>query len=71
MGWMHSCRRVAELTTRAIDEPLGLVDRWRLGFHLRLCGDCANVQRQLAALREAGGAGLFDDDGAADAPPRA
>jgi hypothetical protein len=53
MGWMHSCRQAAELMTRAVDEPLGLVDRARLRFHLSLCGDCVNVQRQLAALESA------------------
>lgn len=51
MGWMHSCRQVATLLSRSMDEPLDLVDRVRLRFHLRICGNCANVEQQLAALK--------------------
>jgi hypothetical protein len=51
MGWMHSCKQVAELLTRSLDEPLGFVERLRLRLHVHICGDCANVEQQLAALK--------------------
>ena len=70
MGWMHSCKQVAELLTRSLDEPLGFVERLRLRLHLHICGDCANVEQQLAALKGQGrdrfAEGLGDE-----APPRA
>jgi len=54
MAWMHSCRQVATLLTRSMDEPLDFVDRVRLRLHLRICGNCAQVEQQLAALKSAG-----------------
>lgn len=66
MGWMHSCKQVAELLTRSLDEPLGFVERLRLRLHLHICGDCANVDRQLAALK-AQGQDLFAE-GVGDEP---
>ncbi len=50
MGLMHSCRQAAALISRALDEPLGLVDRARLKLHLLMCGDCHNVERQTEEL---------------------
>jgi hypothetical protein len=54
-----SCREAARWMSLRRDEPLG---RWRavaLRLHLRLCGDCREVERQLPQL---GGlaAGLYD-----------
>jgi hypothetical protein len=37
-----------------MDEPLDFVDRVRLRLHLRICGNCAQVEQQLAALKSAG-----------------
>jgi hypothetical protein len=70
MGWMHSCKQVAELLTRSLDEPLGFVERLRLRLHLHICGDCANVEQQLATLR-AQGRDLFAEGLGDEAPPRA
>ncbi len=74
MNLLHSCRQVAELLSRGLDEPLGWLDRLRLRMHLSMCGNCRNVERQLDAMH-AMTADLFapDDEPAAaddqDLPP--
>ena len=50
MKLAHSCRKVSELLSQQLDEPLGLIDRLRLRLHLSMCGNCKNVQQQLAAV---------------------
>lgn len=47
MKGMRSCKEIGELLSRRLDERLGLVERAELGLHLRLCGDCREVQRQI------------------------
>lgn len=47
MKVMRSCKEIAELLSRRLDEPLGLLERAELGLHLRMCGDCREVERQL------------------------
>ena len=69
MNWMHSCRRVAELLSQRLDEPLGAIDELKLRLHLSLCGNCRNVEKQLSGVRAAvadllsGGADPDDDTG--------
>jgi predicted anti-sigma-YlaC factor YlaD len=58
MNWMHSCKRVAELLSQRLDEPLGLVDEMKLRLHLSMCGNCRHVEQQIAAVHAAS-AGLF------------
>jgi predicted anti-sigma-YlaC factor YlaD len=53
MNWMYSCRRVAELLSQRLDEPLGLLDEMKLKLHLSMCGNCANVAAQMEALHRA------------------
>ena len=53
MNLMYSCRRVAELLSQRLDEPLGLLDELRLKLHLSMCGNCSNVATQLEALHAA------------------
>ncbi len=53
MNWMHSCKRVAELLSQRLDEPLGLIDEMKLRLHLSMCGDCRNVEQQLSAVHAA------------------
>lgn len=70
MNLMHSCKQVAELLTRAYDEPLGIVDQLRLRMHLAMCGNCSNVAKQLdgvKALTE----DMFVDFGSGDDDPQA
>ena len=51
MGWMqHTCRQAAELMSLRRDEPLGLWRSLTLKLHLRVCGDCQQVERQLDQL---------------------
>ncbi len=50
MDWMHSCRQVAVLLSRARDERLGSFDALRLRVHLHLCGNCSSVEQQLAEM---------------------
>jgi len=48
---MHSCRRVAELLSQSLDEPLGLFDTIRLRMHLAICGNCRHVEEQLKGVQ--------------------
>jgi predicted anti-sigma-YlaC factor YlaD len=70
MNWNHSCRRVAELISQRMDEPLGLLDSVRLRLHLRLCGNCRNVEQQLLDMKDLA-AGMFDFAQEADGEPHA
>lgn len=53
MNWMHSCKRVAELLSQRLDEPLGAIDELKLRLHLSLCGNCHNVEKQLSGVHTA------------------
>ena len=71
MNIFHSCQRAAELMSQALDEPLDLADQMRLRIHLKMCGDCHEVEKQLAtlhALTPQLGSIDFDLDGAAEPP---
>jgi hypothetical protein len=50
MNLMYSCRRVAELISQSLDEPLGLIDRLRLRLHLKRCSNCGHVEQQLSVM---------------------
>jgi hypothetical protein len=69
MGWMqHTCRQAAELMSLQRDEPLGFWRSLTLKMHIRACGDCQQVERQLELLSRMRGAlrpgveALADDD---------
>ncbi len=47
----HTCRRVAELLSQSLDEPLGLFDTIRLRVHLAICGNCRHVGEQLKGVQ--------------------
>lgn len=76
MNWMYSCRRVAELLSQRLDEPLGPIDELKLRLHLSLCGNCGNVEKQLSGVHAAaadlfsGGADLDGDTGPGTASGR-
>lgn len=53
MSLMHSCRRVAELRSERLDEPLGLLDELRLKMHLSMCDNCSHVADQIEAVHRA------------------
>lgn len=61
MNITHSCKRVAELLSQQLDEPLDLLDRLRLRVHLSMCSDCRNVDDQLKSMH-ALSADLFGDE---------
>jgi len=63
MKLMHSCKRVAELLSQSLDEPLGWIDRMRLRMHLSMCGNCRNVEQQILGMET-----LTRDLFSADAP---
>jgi predicted anti-sigma-YlaC factor YlaD len=50
MNLFHSCERAAELISQALDEPLDLADQMRLRIHLKMCGNCQEVEKQMAKL---------------------
>ena len=66
MGWMrHACEQAAHWMSMQRDEPLSAWQGLRLKLHLKLCGNCTNVERQFAQID-----GLSADpfSGAADEP---
>lgn len=50
MTLMPSCLEASRLLSRALDEPLSLLDHALLRVHLSMCGRCTEVQRQLGSL---------------------
>ena len=50
---MYSCEQASKLSSRAMEEPLGSLERMLLRFHLMMCGRCTNFSRQIAFLRRA------------------
>lgn len=50
---MYSCEQASKLSSRAMEEPLGLLDRSLLGFHLMMCRGCTNFSRQIEFLHRA------------------
>jgi len=61
MNWMNSCKRVAELLSQSLDEPLGWFDALRMRIHLSMCGNCRNVEQQMLRVK-ALSADLFSSD---------
>lgn len=68
MKWMqHTCRQASELMSLQRDEPLGFWRGLGLKLHLRVCGDCREVNQQIDRLgdlsaRLCGGASLAADE---------
>lgn len=50
MNLLRSCKKAAELITLAQDEPLSTLDRLRLKLHFSICGNCRNVEQQIAQI---------------------
>lgn len=50
MTLMPSCLEASRLLSRALDEPLGLLDQALLRVHLSMCRRCTEVERQLGSL---------------------
>jgi predicted anti-sigma-YlaC factor YlaD len=48
---MYSCRRAAELSSRAQEGPLPWTQRARLAMHLAMCAGCRNFSKQIKMLR--------------------
>ncbi|MFZ2155137.1 MAG: hypothetical protein WAV72_03300 [Bradyrhizobium sp.] len=48
---MYSCEQASKLSSRAMEEPLGPLDRSLLRFPLMMCRGCANFSRQIEFLR--------------------
>lgn len=65
MNLMYSCRKVAELVSQGMDEPLGPIDRLRLRLHLSMCANCRNVEEQMRRVHALSGQ-LFTPDSALD-----
>lgn len=70
MNLFHSCERAAELMSQALDEPLDLADQMRLRIHHTMCGNCQEVEKQMATLHAlVPQLGLLDLDNNADPEP--
>jgi hypothetical protein len=47
---MISCKEVTRLVSEGYDRRLGLVERWRLRAHLRVCKACPRFVAQMEFL---------------------
>ncbi len=69
MSWTQpACEEAARLMSQQRDEPLGRWQRLRLRWHLVRCGDCREVERQLAQIRSAAAQWLSGDEAGAQPP---
>ena len=50
---MYSCEQASKLSSQALEEPLGLLDRSLLRLHLMMCRGCSNFSRQIEFLHRA------------------
>ena len=50
---MPSCQDAHALLSQRMDQPLGLLSRYRLQVHLKICAACSRVDRQFGVLRDA------------------
>lgn len=50
---MFSCEQASKLSSRAMEEPLGRLERSLLRLHLMMCSGCTNFSRQIRFLRSA------------------
>jgi len=48
-----NCRQVSHLVSEAQDRRLGLLERWRLRLHLKVCEGCRHFQDQMQFMRRA------------------
>jgi len=52
---IDSCAHAAQLSSRAMEQPLTPAERLRLKMHLMMCKRCSNFSRQIQFLRRASG----------------
>ena len=50
---MLNCRQVSHLVSEAQDRRLGVLERWRLRMHLKVCEDCRHFQDHMQFMRRA------------------
>lgn len=50
-----TCKKSTELTSRELDADLSGLQRFALGFHCLLCGNCRRFRSQLGQLDRAAG----------------
>jgi len=50
---MYSCEQAAQLSSRAMEQPLGPWQRMLLNVHLMMCRRCTSFTHQIAFLRRA------------------
>jgi predicted anti-sigma-YlaC factor YlaD len=49
----RNCRQVTALVLAGEDRKLGIVERWAVRAHLKVCQACPRFYRQMALMREA------------------
>ncbi len=52
MKWIVTCKENTELSSRAMDERLPLIERVAMALHLAICRNCARFVRQMHAMRQ-------------------
>lgn len=49
----RNCQQVTALVLAGEDRRLGLIERWAVRAHLKVCAACPAFNRQVALMREA------------------
>jgi hypothetical protein len=49
----RNCREVTALVLAGEDRALGLIERWAVRAHVKVCDGCGPFSRQVALMRQA------------------
>lgn len=63
-----SCRRMTELISKSLDEPLSFGERLALGLHTFTCRACRRYREQMEKMRTVIRRAVDLDDDAVDCP---
>lgn len=53
LNWGFSCHQASRIASRAMEEPLGSLEKRVLSLHLMMCTGCINFSKRLQFLRRA------------------
>ena len=49
----HNCKSVTALVLAGLDRELGVIERWKIRLHMKVCAACPRFLRQVALMRQA------------------
>jgi Putative zinc-finger len=49
----HNCKSVTALVLAGLDRDLGVIERWKIRLHMKVCAACPRFLRQVDLMRQA------------------